>query len=146
MDVLISKALIIIPKIALIHIQNIAPAPPMLKAPATPAIFPVPTVAERAVQADLKEVTSFEFLRYLKALAVIFKESVNFVICENLVLKEKQTPEIIKKANGKVDEIKFSKKSIYNTRNKFINLLIFLCFTVYWVLFNFLFCVTIYNV
>ena len=33
----------------LIHIQNIAPGPPIEIATATPAIFPIPTVAERAV-------------------------------------------------------------------------------------------------
>ena len=94
----------------------------------------------------VKEVISFELLRHLKALAVIFKESGNFVICENRVSKEKYTPEIIKNTKGKVLEIKFSRKGISNTRNKFIRLLKFLCFTVYWVLSNYLFCVTIYNV
>ena len=32
-----------------IHIQNIAPGPPMERAVATPAIFPMPTVLARAV-------------------------------------------------------------------------------------------------
>ena len=38
------------PMTAVIHIQNTAPGPPMAIAPATPAIFPVPTVPANAVQ------------------------------------------------------------------------------------------------
>ena len=37
------------PKKPQIHIQNIAPGPPIAIAPATPAKFPVPTVAAKAV-------------------------------------------------------------------------------------------------
>jgi hypothetical protein len=37
------------PTSAVIHIQNIAPGPPMAIAVATPAMLPVPTVAARAV-------------------------------------------------------------------------------------------------
>ena len=44
-----------IPNIAVIHIQKIAPGPPRKIAVATPAIFPVPTVADRAVMSDSKE-------------------------------------------------------------------------------------------
>lgn len=62
------------PRNALIHIQKTAPAPPMLIAPATPAIFPVPTVAERAVQAALNEVKDSELPRFLNARAVSFTE------------------------------------------------------------------------
>ena len=43
------KNLVAIPTIALIHIQNNAPGPPRDMATATPAIFPIPTVLERAV-------------------------------------------------------------------------------------------------
>ena len=43
------KNLVDIPMRPLIHIQNIAPGPPIEIATATPAIFPIPTVAERAV-------------------------------------------------------------------------------------------------
>ena len=43
------KNLVHIPMRALIHIQNIAPGPPIEIATATPAIFPIPTVAESAV-------------------------------------------------------------------------------------------------
>ena len=43
------KNLVDIPIRPLIHIQNIAPGPPIEIATATPAIFPIPTVAERAV-------------------------------------------------------------------------------------------------
>ena len=46
------------PKNAVIHIQKIAPGPPRKIAVATPAIFPVPTVAERAVISDSKGVIS----------------------------------------------------------------------------------------
>ena len=45
-----------IPRIAEIHIQNTAPGPPIAIAPATPAIFPVPTVPARAVQTAWKGV------------------------------------------------------------------------------------------
>ena len=38
-----------IPRKALTHIQNTAPGPPRAMAPATPAMFPVPTVAASAV-------------------------------------------------------------------------------------------------
>ena len=38
------------PKIAIIHIQKIAPGPPSTIAVATPTMFPVPMVAARAVQ------------------------------------------------------------------------------------------------
>ena len=44
-----SAYLVAIPKIPVIHIQNRAPGPPATIAVATPAIFPVPTVAARAV-------------------------------------------------------------------------------------------------
>ena len=37
------------PKKAATHIQNTAPGPPMVSAVATPAMFPVPTVAAKAV-------------------------------------------------------------------------------------------------
>ena len=43
------KNLVVIPIIPLIHIQNIAPGPPIEIATATPAILPIPTVAESAV-------------------------------------------------------------------------------------------------
>ena len=48
-----------IPSRAEIHIQKTAPGPPIAIAPATPAIFPVPTVAARAVQ---KGITKFSEL------------------------------------------------------------------------------------
>ena len=37
------------PTSALTHIQNTAPGPPIVKAMATPAIFPMPTVAAMAL-------------------------------------------------------------------------------------------------
>ena len=43
------KNFVDIPTTALIHIQKIAPGPPMAMATATPEIFPIPTVAESAV-------------------------------------------------------------------------------------------------
>ncbi len=42
--------MVIIPKIATIHIQKMAPGPPEMMAVATPAMLPVPMVAARAVQ------------------------------------------------------------------------------------------------
>ena len=48
-----SANFVTIPKIALTHIQKIAPGPPIAIAPATPARFPVPTVAARAVHSAL---------------------------------------------------------------------------------------------
>jgi hypothetical protein len=49
-----SAYLAAIPKKAAIHIQNSAPGPPVLTARATPTMFPVPTVADKAVQRDAK--------------------------------------------------------------------------------------------
>ena len=43
------KNLVDIPITALTHIQKTAPGPPMAIATATPAILPIPTVAESAV-------------------------------------------------------------------------------------------------
>ena len=43
------KNFVVIPKIAVHHIQNIAPGPPVWIAIATPAILPIPTVLERAL-------------------------------------------------------------------------------------------------
>ena len=43
------KNFVDIPITALIHIQNIAPGPPIEIATATPAIFPIPIVADNAV-------------------------------------------------------------------------------------------------
>ena len=44
--------MVIIPKKAITHIQKTAPGPPVMMAPDTPTILPVPTVAARAVQRD----------------------------------------------------------------------------------------------
>ena len=43
------KNFVAIPTIALIHIQNNAPGPPKEIATATPAILPIPTVLDKAV-------------------------------------------------------------------------------------------------
>ena len=43
------KNLVAIPTRALIHIQNSAPGPPRDIATATPAILPIPTVLDKAV-------------------------------------------------------------------------------------------------
>ena len=48
-DKVTSTNLVVIPKKAVTHIQNNAAGPPMKIAIATPPIFPVPTVPERAV-------------------------------------------------------------------------------------------------
>ena len=44
-----STNFVVIPKIAVIHIQKIAAGPPIHIARATPPIFPVPTVPDKAV-------------------------------------------------------------------------------------------------
>ena len=44
-----STNLVVIPKIAVIHIQNIAAGPPIHIAKATPPILPVPTAPDIAV-------------------------------------------------------------------------------------------------
>ena len=43
------KNLVDIPTMALTHIQKIAPGPPMEMATATPAMFPIPMVEDKAV-------------------------------------------------------------------------------------------------
>ena len=50
-----SKNLVAIPTVALTHIQKIAPGPPIVRAMATPAIFPIPTVAAIALVRASKE-------------------------------------------------------------------------------------------
>ena len=50
-----SKNLVAIPTIALTHIQKIAPGPPIVRAIATPAILPIPTVAAIALISASKE-------------------------------------------------------------------------------------------
>ena len=52
------KNLVAIPKIAVTHIQNIAPGPPTCIATATPAMFPSPIVPEREAARALKLLTS----------------------------------------------------------------------------------------
>ena len=48
-DKVTSTNLVVIPTIAVANIQNKAAGPPRCIAKATPAIFPVPTVPDRAV-------------------------------------------------------------------------------------------------
>ncbi len=48
------KNLVDIPIIPLTHIQKIAPGPPIDIAIETPAIFPIPTVADKAVDRAAK--------------------------------------------------------------------------------------------
>ena len=43
------KNLVVIPMIAVSHIQKIAPGPPVWIATATPAMFPIPTVLANAL-------------------------------------------------------------------------------------------------
>src|SRR6056300_1085782 len=52
------KNLVAMPNIAVIHIQNIAPGPPIWMATATPAIFPSPMVPESDAVRALKLLTS----------------------------------------------------------------------------------------
>ena len=47
-----SPYLVAMPNSAVIHIQNTAPGPPNTQAVATPAILPVPIVADRAVMSE----------------------------------------------------------------------------------------------
>ena len=85
-----------IPSIADIHIQNTLPGPPIDIAPATPAIFPVPTVAASAVVAAWKgESAPSAISLFLKILpTVVFIIYPNFLICKNpvLILKNMPTP------------------------------------------------------
>ena len=53
-----STNLVVIPKIAVIHIQNIAAGPPVHIANATPPILPVPTAPDIAVVSASKAVVS----------------------------------------------------------------------------------------
>ena len=53
-----STNLVVIPKIAVIHIQKIAAGPPIQIANATPPIFPVPTAPDIAVVRASKGVVS----------------------------------------------------------------------------------------
>ena len=55
---------------AITHIQNTEPKPPRQSAVDTPTIFPVPTVAEMAVQAAPKELISSLLFLVLKALNI----------------------------------------------------------------------------
>ena len=57
-----SANLMIIPRRPQIHIQKMAPGPPMAIAPATPAKFPVPTVAASAVHKARKGLTPLRSL------------------------------------------------------------------------------------
>jgi len=53
-----SVNLVAMPSAAVTHIQNNAPGPPQWMAIATPAMFPIPTVADRAVVRAWKWETS----------------------------------------------------------------------------------------
>ena len=53
-----SEYLVAIPTAAVTHIQKSAPGPPQWMARATPAMFPIPTVADSAVVSAWKWVTS----------------------------------------------------------------------------------------
>jgi len=77
-----------------IHIQNTAPGPPMATAPATPAMFPVPTVAARAVQSAWNGVIAPSALAsFEKTLPkVSFIASPNFLICMNPVRMLRYSP------------------------------------------------------
>ena len=52
------KNLVAMPKIAVTHIQNMAPGPPICIATATPAILPKPIVPDKAAVRALKWLTS----------------------------------------------------------------------------------------
>ena len=53
-----SEYFVAIPTSAVIHIQNSAPGPPQWMASATPAMLPMPTVADSAVERAWKWETS----------------------------------------------------------------------------------------
>ena len=65
------------PNSADIHIQNTAPGPPRAIAPATPAMFPVPTVAASAVVMACKGVTSPGFAALRPASAPSDRRSIS---------------------------------------------------------------------
>ena len=92
-----SANLVAIPKIPVNHIQTGAPGPPMLIAAATPAILPLPTVAERAiinawngVISPGVESSSRSFPRTLRY--SIFQAKPSFRNCTSPVPKVSQTP------------------------------------------------------
>ena len=58
MDAVTSAYFVAIPMKPVTHIQKRAPGPPQWRATATPAMFPTPTVAERAVESAWKCETS----------------------------------------------------------------------------------------
>ena len=76
---------------AAIHIQNNAPGPPETIAVATPTIFPVPIVAESAVQSAAKLDTSpFPSSSSDENIYLIARG--NLIICNPLSLTVKNTP------------------------------------------------------
>ena len=79
-----STYLVVIPKNAVIHIQKSAAGPPMKIAIATPPMFPVPTVPDKAVLKAWKGVVSPLLSLYLFPEKRIFQALLKKMICGNL--------------------------------------------------------------
>ena len=74
-----STYLVVIPKIAVIHIQNIAAGPPVHIASATPPIFPVPTAPDIAVVSAWNPVVSPSDSEVLALPDTIFKALLKYL-------------------------------------------------------------------
>ena len=85
-----SAYLVAMPKKAASHIHRMAPGPPALMAVATPTMFPVPTVAARAVHRALKESMSPSPL--FSALKISFRERGRWRTCRNPSRKLRKIP------------------------------------------------------
>lgn len=93
----ISQYLMPMPTAMDTHIHKSAPGPPMVRAMATPAMFPVPTVPASAVQTASKALVPvpFSFFRNIRAREERMAVR-NFLICMKPVFQESQTPERIR--------------------------------------------------
>ena len=73
-----SANLVAMPRKPDTHIQKTAPGPPRQIAPATPMIFPVPTVAARAVHRACRGVTAFSASLGADRICQAFPKSVSW--------------------------------------------------------------------
>ena len=90
-----------IPTKAAIHIQSIAPGPPVPTAVATPTIFPVPIVADKAVHSAAKLDISPSPLTWSSSLENKYlKASGSLVICKKPNFTVKYIPVPTKRINS----------------------------------------------
>ena len=74
------------------HIQKMEPGPPRQMAPATPMMFPVPTVAPRAVHSARKEEVPSSACGLRSIPAKVFAAAANSLICGKPALTEIHMP------------------------------------------------------